>query len=122
MFCFVKQDNHLGQSINQYLCLNLTRLCLAKSKLLHYSVVRVNQKSISMLLPDNISSLFLSDLSVSLPFPLDLLADELEGGHHELPDGVHVPGGKDEVVRLVLLQHHPHALHVVLNTDIRISL
>ena len=31
-----------------------------------------------------------------------------------LPDRVHLSRGEDKVVRLLLLQHQPHALHIVL--------
>ena len=47
-------------------------------------------------------------------FPAQLDADMMEGQGAELADGVVLARSDDEVLRLLLLQDEPHALHVVL--------
>ena len=72
------------------------------------------------LVPNNSSSLLLSYLRISGPLPHQFHPDMFEGRHNKLPDGVHLPGGEDEVVGFLLLQHQPHTLYVILGVKISI--
>ena len=71
---------------------------------------------VALVHPDDDFRRWLSLLPTSLhafAFPVDFDADVGEGFFDELADGVHFAGGDDIVVRLVLLQHHPHHVHIV---------
>src|SRR4051794_40563526 len=46
-------------------------------------------------------------------FPCDLASHDRKGAFDELPHRMALPGRKHEVAGLWLLQHHPHASHIV---------
>lgn len=54
-----------------------------------------------------------TNLLLSSALPADGLASSLEGLFNKLTDSVHLTGGEDKVLGLLLLKHAPHALDVV---------
>ena len=50
--------------------------------------------------------------AASLPFQFDPGIMECQRG--KFPHGMLYPGGNDKILRLVMLQHQPHALHIIL--------